>query len=280
MSMNDHFASKVLDRITRRKRHLTVKTWYRVPCYGLYKLPLEPILRIVVSLLFAVVCLSVTKSWTLFNSNGKVNAEATSVYELATIFVLFAVLGCAEVMESYTKLHFPHALPHVILSTIYMAIGLVHYQFAFDVDPIVKRHYQLLQIPVGLASIIAAIECFQMRNFAIGFAKCFFTILQGTWLFQISFACLGSKPWKVIEENEELIPLTFLWHVLGLFVMCFIVHCIMLCAVKWNEKKQNALYNGNQSRHKVDEESLPLGIVVHGNTLYSDDTSDMDTLYP
>ena len=281
MSMNSYFVSKVPDRLTRRKLHFTARTWYRVPFCSLEKIPLEPVLRILISLISAAVYLSATNSWALSNRNGNIDSKTTSAFQLATVFVLFAILGCAEIMASYRKLQFPHAIPHIVLSIIYLAIGLVHYRSAFDTNPIIKGYCEILLFLAVLASFVTAIESFQMRDFALNFAKCFLTILQGTWLFQASFATLESKMWKGTEGNKELIPLTFLWHVLGLLIIYFILHCIMLSIINQNKKKQDALFNGNQSRHEIDEDSIPLGIVVHGNMLYNDnDTSDIDTLYP
>ena len=280
MSMNSYFVSKVPDRTTRRKLHFTARTWYRVPFCGLEKILLEPVLRILLSLISAAVYLSATNSWSLSDRNGNINSKTSSVFQLATVFVLFAVLGLAEIMDSYRKLQFPHAIPHIVLSIIYLAIGLVHYRYAFDTNPIIKGYCQILLVLAILASLVTAIESFQLRSFAISFAKCFLTILLGTWLFQASFATLESKIWKGTGGNKEFLPLTLLWHVLGLLVIYIILHCIMLCIINQNRKKQDALYNGNQSLHKIDEDSIPLGI-VHGNMLYNDDdTSDIDTLYP
>ena len=280
MSMNYQFMSKIPDRTTRRKPQYTARTWYPVPFCCLYKIPLEPILRILISLTFAAIDVSATNDWTLFDSKGEISTDNASSFQHATIFFMFAVLGFAEVMESQRKLQLPHAIPHIILSMNYLAIAVVHYQSSFDKNLIIKGHCQLLLLAAGLAGFITAVESFQTRIFALSFAKCFFTILQGTWLFQTAFATSSSKSWKTTKGNANLIPLTFLWHISALLIICFVVHCILLCAVNRYKKKQDALYSGHDSRRKIDEDTIPLGIVVNGNMLYDEDTSDIDTLYP
>lgn len=280
MSLNDYFMSKIPDRTTRRKPQFVAKTWYPIPFCCLYKIPLEPILKIIFALIFAAIDLSGSSNWTVLDSKGELSPRNVWLFQHATVFFMFAILAVAEIMESSRKVQFPHAIPHIILSMNFFAVGLVYFQNHSSKHLVMIGHSQLLIVVSILASLITAVESFQNKTFALSYAKCFFTMLQGTWLFQASLATSGSTAWKESPGSIKLIPLTFLWHLSALLIFSFVLHFIILCAVNQYKKNQDAIYNGHDSHRKVNEDSIPLGIVVNGNMLYEDDTSDIDTLYP
>ena len=279
MCINDHFMSKIPDRTTRRKSHFSSKTWHTVP---ISKLPLEPILRLFSAMLCAVIDLSVSGQWKLFDENGEVIAKNVVGFSHATLFILFAVLAVAEIIESFRKSQLPATILQLILSASFLAIGLVYYQFSQSPDshPIAKGHARLLALIACIASVFAACESCHPKSYPLSFGRRFLTTLQGTWLFQMSFSVFRSNKWTETRGNKSLIALTFLWHILVLIVLCLICHGIMLCAVNRYTHKQDGLYNNYNSQRKVDEDSIPLGIVVNGNMLYDDGTSDTETLYP
>lgn len=282
MCINNYFMSKIPDRATRRKPQFISKTWHPVPCC-LKKCPLEPMLKIIIALVCAAIELSVSKSWKLFHDDKVIFSNNIFSFQHATLFVMFAVLGVAEIFVSIRKIQLPHQIPHMILSLIFMTIGLVYF---FDTNGknsshAARNHAILLSFIAVATSFVTAIESCHTKSFPLSLSRCYLTVLQGTWLLQMAFSIYGAKPWKIVQQNAPFVPLTLLWHILGLICVCIIFHGVMLYAFNRYKKAQDTLYNGLNNHRKVNEDSIPLGIVVNGNMLYDGASSDEDeSLYP
>ena len=111
MCINNYFMSKIPDRATRRKPQFISKTWYPVPFCCLKKCPFEPIFKIIIALVCAVVELSVSKSWRLFHDDKVIFSNNIVSFQHATLFVMFAVLGVTEILGSIRKIQLPNQVP-------------------------------------------------------------------------------------------------------------------------------------------------------------------------
>eukprot|EP00794_Sanderia_malayensis_P013973 gene13973-15430_t len=273
--------SKIPDIATRRKPQFIAKTWFRLPFKGLFKYPIEPVSKLFVAVIGSVVELSVSCHWRLRDANGLVLPTNVASYSKATVLFMFGIVGIAEIFESIRKLKFPRSGPFMALALAYLSVGIL---FSFNVssvssDDVLNRlelkFYLLLSCTAFSAFLVTLLETWNMKSFALSFARCFLTVLLGTWLFQTSFALHGPKSWQFNKGNISFVPVVFMWHILGIFLFCMLMHLALSYAASRFKDIQDRLFNKRR-----DEDSIPLGIVVNGNTLFDIDSSEDNTLYP
>ncbi len=284
MTTHEFLISKIPNMATRRRPQFMAKTWYRIPFKNLYKYPIEPVFKFIISFIGAAVELSISCHWQLRDANGLVVPSNVASFSRATLFLMFGIVGIAEILESLKKLKFPRSGPFMALSLAYLSFGIF---FSFNTssenssNALEMKFHLLLCCTAFAAFMVTILETWNMKSFPLSFSRCFLTVLQGTWLFQISFAIHGRKAWQINKGNISIVPVVFMWHVLGLFLFSMLLHVILSCAVNRYKDIQDGIYNEGQFHHgKRDEDSIPLGIVVNGNTLFDIDSSDDNTLYP
>ncbi|XP_037088076.1 transmembrane protein 45B-like [Pollicipes pollicipes] len=139
----------------------------------------------------------------------------------ATMYMCFALAAAAEAARR-TGVGLVPGLEHAICAMAFVAEALL---FAFhghgtsDMEMLV--HHLLLYVVLGsAAATLAELTC--RRSVLPALARCFFTLLQGTWFIQVGFILFPPAGWHGWDVNsyrqQKLATAAFVWHWTGVLV--------------------------------------------------------------
>lgn len=184
------------------------------PCQSgcLSKLPLEGIIKVLVTIIATIGELATAfedGKWTYFN-----NAQHISMY------AFFCLNGIVDILFFY-KVNIPSGMDYATGFLAYIVEAIIfsnHLHGRTHMDTML--HTLLIYLVYGCI-ISVALEARYRDSILIALNRCFFSILQGSWLFQISFILypFGAATWDQ-EDHDQLMMVTVIysWHFAGAFL--------------------------------------------------------------
>ena len=149
----------------------------------------------------------------------------------ATMYFFFGLAGlCAIVAPKVKVIADPDSLTYVCLFMVYTASGLLLKFHLFGRSHIDQHLHTLLAYTIFASSVVTLAECKYRHNVLLPLARSLLTVLQGTWLYQISFVLYPplSAPWK---------GSTYMWEPAAGGYTDYNVHNVMMlitCAYTWH----------------------------------------------
>lgn len=156
------------------------------------------------------------KSWSFEHDNA----------QHITVYFVFLMGAIVEILVAY-RFNLPARLPHVFGS---IAFGIEAFVFANHLHGRtgldVMLHTFFVYAIVG-CFISATLETVRPNQILLTYARILFTILQGTWFFQVGFILY--PPSKAFDLNWDpnnhyqlmLIPISYCWHIM--FILAFLI---------------------------------------------------------
>ena len=211
--------------------------WY--PCYGqkISKVPVEPMLKVVLVVCGVLVELPLSHSATLLEENGDFVSNNLPNYQHAMMYCFFGLSGLVDLVKWYDILPLPPKLDFLALSFAFWMEGVLFSLHLHGRNELNALMHTILFIIIFVTAVFFSLATFFDQVFPyLSFAKVYLVGLQGTWLFQIAFVLHGPKPWKSIHSNVEFIAIAFALHALILFIIQ-LIGCIVLRDL-WIKKRQ------------------------------------------
>ena len=213
------------------------------PWYGLYigyrsgscYFPLEPILKIALPL-GGCLCELTAAKFSLYSSKQDQTHRLHNVNNFAhcTMYMMFMASGAIDLIGYVSRL--PQGTERAFMG---LAFSVETFVFGFHLhgrDELDVRCHLLLCMALATCAIFTFLEFHNPSNVIHQITRAMFTVIQGTWFFQVSFILYGVKPWDPDEDEIlELVSVVFFWHVsVSLLVVCLIFVMAWLVIVKFN----------------------------------------------
>ena len=263
------FVAEILQRGRRKGRNIEQRTnskqrrdgtkmkahsplWYSCHCERLSRIPMEPLIKVILALGGIMVELPFAKSATLFDKNsGEFLSANLPNYQHAMMYCFFGLTGIVELVIWYDILPLPPKIDYLAMAFAFWMEGFLFSVHLHGRDELNARLHSILYVIIFITAAIFTLAtfCDQVLPF-LSFVKIYLLSLQGTWFFQIAFVLYGPKPWKNIHSNVEFVAIAFALHALSLFLIQLIAHII--CRDLWIKK--NHQIKGTLTDESCDED--------------------------
>ncbi|XP_042868916.1 transmembrane protein 45B-like [Penaeus japonicus] len=136
----------------------------------------------------------------------------------AMIFFFFMLSGLADLDATL--------LPDLDYVTLTLATVMHAFSIFHDLhgrNSLDSEVHMFLFYVVLACAVSTALEMCFKNNVLPALCRCYFTLLQGTWYYQIRH--LTSHPgeeWEVYSPSQQLVALLFTWHVAGVFFLLIV----------------------------------------------------------
>lgn len=234
---------------TKMKPHLPL--WYS--CHGdkLSRIPMEPLVKVIIALGGVLVELPFAQSATLFDENGGFLSANLPNYQHAMMYCFFGLTGIVELVIWYDILPLPPRIDYLAMAFAFWMEGFLFSIHLHGRDELNARLHSILYVIIFITAVIFTLATFCDQVLPLlSLVKIYLFSLQGTWFFQIAFVLYGSNPWKNTHGNVEFVAIAFALHALVLFLVQLIAHII--CRDLWNKK--NCQIKGTLTDGSCDEE--------------------------
>lgn len=223
----------LLDAVDRKDRSTSSyrsKVWYEVAAnvrcrkISTYSVPFEPTMKILFGLVGSAVELT-SAHWTLIdNETGDFESESMNNFSHSTMYGFFCVSGVVDILLYTGSLKGDRLLRmgHISLGLAFFVEGFLFYFHLSGHGELDTHAHSLLYSLCFLISFILLLEAF-VTSPMLGLARCFCTILQGTWFYQVAFMLHGPRKWSQTSKAAPMfVPIAFSWHCLVLFVFLIV----------------------------------------------------------
>ncbi|KAK3753242.1 hypothetical protein QZH41_004462 [Actinostola sp. cb2023] len=191
------------------------------------KIPFEPILKVVLSIVGVLGELFYESQWVLLDSNNDFVQEHLNNYAHVSMYSLFGLSGVVDLLVHYKAAPFPSGLDHVFLALAFFAEGMLFFFHLGGRPELIVRLHTFLYVISFLTSVVLLLEMkVDDRTPVPALSRAFLTSLQGTWFFQIAFVLHGARPWKNSSANVEFVAIAFVWHIFvvaALYLVIFVM---------------------------------------------------------
>ena len=201
--------------------------WYSCPGRRLFRIPVEPIVKVVSAFIGILLELPLGHSATLYQDNGDFVAKNLRNYEHAMMYAFFGLSGVVDLVIWYNFLPLPSKFDYLILSLAFWIEGLLFFFHLHGRDDLNVRLHTILYIIIFVtaAAFLLPVICDQFVPF-LGFLKSYLLSLQGTWFIQIAVVLHGPNPWKSDHSTVVFSGIMFSFHALVLFLIHLTGHII------------------------------------------------------
>lgn len=223
--------------------------WYPCPGKTLSKVPLEPIVKVLLGVGGVLGELFFDGSWTLLDKDGEFIAEHINNHSHTAMYCFFGLSGVVDlVMWSSAMPALPPKFDFMIMSACFWIEGLLFYFHLKEQSEISVRLHIILYIVIFVTAAAFLADVFLTQHQSLfALMRAILLGIQGSWFFQIAFVLYGPKPWKNAQRNVEFLAIAFAWH---LFI--FISVALALCVAFHRFCRKNYL----RDRHDQLQEAL------------------------
>lgn len=211
---------------SRLKSHAPV--WYPCPGKTLSKIPLEPIVKVLLGVLGVLGEIVLSKAWTLIDKDGKFVADNLNNHSHTAMYCFFGLSGVVDLVMWYSLIPLPPKCDYMILSLCFWMEGMLFYFHLHGHSEISHRLHTILYIIIFITATAFLADVFltQQQSALFALMRAILLGVQGTWFLQIAFVLYGPNPWENIPVNVEFLAVAFAWH---LFI--FLVVALVLVAM-------------------------------------------------
>ncbi|CAL4082409.1 unnamed protein product, partial [Meganyctiphanes norvegica] len=207
-----------------RNRYLNTASFTCSACQG--RLPIEGILKIV------AVILGMIGEFATGFEDGKFTHINNAQH--MTMFFFFGMNGVMDLLNFY-RVPLPPDLDYVSAVLGFCMEGLLFYYHLHGRAPMDVQVHMLLFYVVACCAISTALEMKYKHNVLPALGRIYFTLLQGTWFYQIGFILYppGAEPWSQHDHRQMMIvTLVFAWHNAVIFVFMALAGTLIYMRVK------------------------------------------------
>ncbi|XP_053641771.1 transmembrane protein 45B [Cherax quadricarinatus] len=198
------------------------------------QLPLEGILKI------AAAAVGMTGECATAFEGGKFKAIGNAQH--MTMFFFFGLSGAVDVLTHY-RVPLPPDMDFVAAILAFSMEALLFYYHLHGRSPMdVQVHMLLFYVVVGCA-VASTLEMCYKNNVLPALCRSYFTLLQGTWFYQVGFVLYPpwTRQWDQHDHSQMMmVTLLFTWHNATIFVFMALAGTAIYLRVK--ALPQSALY--------------------------------------
>lgn len=196
---------------TRLKSHAPV--WFSCPGKTLSKIPVEPIVKVLLAILGVLGELGLSKAWTLIDKDGEFVAENLNNHSHTAMYCFFGLSGVVDLLMWYDIMSLPPMCDYVILSACFWVEGFLFYFHLHGHSDISVRLHTILYMIIFITAALFLVDVFLTRlQTLFALMRAILLGVQGTWFLQIAFVLYGPNPWKNTPSNVEFLAVAFAWH--------------------------------------------------------------------
>ena len=242
----------------KRDIGLSRKSWLPLPCSPLSRVPLEPIIKIILPFIGILVeaFLTVIKDhqgrphitgsvYHVYKSDGYL----TDLGKLQhiTMYGAFVLSGIVDILTIFVK--FPHQTSPLFLALAFLTEGILFYFHTEGRDAINIQIHFILTLVIGICALFAFLRTMYATNLLINLGLGFSIFLQGTWFIQAAHFLYppGGKGVIINEMNKHhggsdngpenhaavmFIACTLTWHILFTVIGMLIMWVILLLVMR------------------------------------------------
>lgn len=244
----------------KRDLALSQKSWLPLPCPALSRVPLEPILKIVLPFIGILVeaFLAVVKDhdgkthivgsvYHIYQHDGYLNS--LDKLQHITMYGAFMLSGIVDIFSLLVKL--PHQAPAVFLTLAFLAEGILFYFHTEGRDATNIQIHSILTLVIGVCVLFAFLRVMYATNLLINGGLGFSILLQGTWFIQAAYFLFPPGGNGIItnelhmdghhDENNidhehhsavMFIACTLTWHVIFIMIGILILWIVLFCMMR------------------------------------------------
>ncbi len=243
----------------KRDIGLTRKSWLPLPCSSLSRVPLEPIIKVVLPFIGILVeaFLKVVKDhqgkahitgtvYHVYQSDGYLNH--LDKLQHITMYAAFLLSGIVDISTIFVK--FPHQTSALFLALAFLTEGILFYFHTDGRDPINIQIHFILTLVIGVCVLFAFLRTMCATNLLINLGLGFSIFLQGTWFIQTAHFLYppGGKGVIINELNRHhhegnhngyehhsavmFIACSLTWHIMIIMIGMLIVWVILLLLMR------------------------------------------------
>lgn len=242
----------------KRDIGLSRKSWLPFPCSPLSRVPLEPIIKIVLPFIGILVeaFLTVIKDhqgkphitgsvYHVYQSDGYLNPLGKLQH--ITMYGAFVLSGIVDILTIFVK--FPHQTSALFLALAFSIEGILFYFHTEGRDTMNVEIHSILTLVIGICALFAFLRTMYATNLLVNLGLGFSIFLQGTWFIQAAYFLYppGGKGVIINEMNRHhegsddgpenhaatmFIACTLTWHILFILIGMLMMWVILLLVMR------------------------------------------------
>ncbi|XP_027212279.2 transmembrane protein 45B [Penaeus vannamei] len=125
----------------------------------------------------------------------------------------------------------PTFLPDLDYVTLILATVMHAFSIFYDLhgrNSLDSEVHMMLFYVVVACAVSTALEMCYKNNVLPALCRSYFTLLQGTWYYQVwRLTSHPGEEWEIYSPSQQLVSLLFTWHVAGVFFLVMVcVACV------------------------------------------------------
>ena len=241
---------KLNSRETGKYADVTIKSKSYIPVAGCSKVPIEPILKIIVPTLGILMEDFFTNTaktpgtnhivfgrpWSVYNEAGRFNVLVKLQH--MTMHSCFIVSGIIDLLSICIK--YPKHTSQLFLSLALLVESTVFYFHTDGRDSLDTLIHQLLTIAIVIGFVSAALRMVCATNLLVNATLGLSLTLQGTWLIEAGVVLYGQTKWEREDHNNNMfIVACFIWHMMIIAVGMLVFYTLMMIGLKYHKLKRS-----------------------------------------
>ena len=241
---------KLNSRETGKYPDVTIKSKSYIPVPGCSKVPIEPILKIIVpalGILMEIFFSNTAKTpgtnqivfgrpWSVYNGAGRFNVLVKLQH--MTMHSCFIVSGIIDLLSICIK--YPKHTSQLFLSLALLVESTIFYFHTDGRDSLDTLIHQLLTIAIVIGFVSAALRMVCATNLLVNATLGLSLTLQGTWLIEAGVVLYGQTKWEREDHNNNMFVVAcFIWHIMIIAVGMLVFYTLMMIGLKYHELKRS-----------------------------------------
>ncbi len=208
---------------------------FPVPLPGLQKLPVEGILKILLTAVGMALEVEASTGW-------GVHDEITYMEDIQhmAVYSFFCLAGVLDCITYRRHSCLPRRLDYVVTVLAFLAQATIFMSHITGREELDVLLHTLLVVTGLSCALFVGLEAVHGSSLIVAYLKAYSVVLQGTWLLQTGFVLYPPGPrqhhsaaWNEDRDQQwyNFVPLLFTWHMAGNFVLVLAVYglCYVLC---------------------------------------------------
>ncbi|TKS74846.1 Transmembrane protein 45B [Collichthys lucidus] len=178
-------------------------------------------------------------------------------WQHATMYLFFGLAGTVSLIIHTTEAA-PLALDRLMLAIAFFNEGFLFLYHLHGRSMLDVHVHQLLLYAVFGGALVAFLEVFHRGNILLELLRCTFTLLQGTWFWEIGFVLYPPSgiEWDLKDHNNMMfITMCYSWHFAVAMLVVGVLYCTVSCVVRSRLKRTPPMEMGLLKPRERDPES-------------------------
>ncbi|CAN9500250.1 unnamed protein product [Ophioblennius macclurei] len=178
-------------------------------------------------------------------------------WQHATMYLFFGLAGTVSLIVHATEAA-PPALDRLMLAVAFFNEGFLFLYHLHGRSMLDVHVHQLLLYAVFGEALVAFLEVFHRGNILLELLRCTFTVLQGSWFWEIGFVLYPphGPQWDLKDHsNMMFITMCYSWHLAFAMLLVGVVYCTVSCVVRSRLKRTPPMEMGLLKPRERDADS-------------------------